>query len=216
MQKSLESYTRWLLTSIPENDQSKGVKYTDDPKSLPNVLYDGDFAEPKTSDVLPDGIYVSLFSAAISVLWGNEAAAVVKVAHDDPSLSIPPCEDEEMFNGNKWCNDAGDAYLLLSWPSKTWFNNPWDDNLPGSFQDLKGIDKLEDYRMSIETVVKASENAASLNDGNPYYEWDPEKVIDHMAKDDANLEQFAAFNLPFCDLGTLAGGIDDENCDGEV
>jgi hypothetical protein len=214
MQQTVEDYANWLLTSTPENDHSKGQYYTDDPKSLVNILVDGDWAEPQTVPNLPDGIYVSLFSTAISILWKKELASVVKIPHDAKFLSTPVCEDEKMFGDNRWCDGDGNAYFLFHWTTD-WFKKPWDDEIPGKLMDLKGVDKLGDYRLSVENVVRASENAASLNNGNPYYEWDVEKVMDHFEKDANNMNQFSAFNFPFCDVGN-SDPLDKDECDGEV
>ncbi|KAJ5833978.1 hypothetical protein N7447_000004 [Penicillium robsamsonii] len=214
MQNSIETYAQWLLTETPSNDRSNGVFYVDDPKSLPNILLDGDFAEPRTVENLPDGIYVSLFSAAVSLLWKGEHASVVKVPHDKSSLSIPPCEDEKMFNGNKWCDGEGNAYLLLGWDNGV-RRYPWEDGLVENFKDLKGVDKLGDYKLSIEIVVKASEHAASVNGGAPYYEWDTNRVIDHMGNDAQNMASFSGFNLPFCELSSTSVGLNVHDCDGE-
>jgi hypothetical protein len=215
MQNSIEDYANWLLTSVPSNDRSNGIHYVDDAKSLPNVLLDGDWAEPKTSPNLPDGIYVSLFSAAISILWKGELANVIKVPHDVKFLSTPVCEDEKMFGDNRWCDNDGNAYLLLKWKTD-WFHNPWEDDLPGKFMDLKGVDKLGDYRLSVENVAKASEHAASLNGGAAYYEWDVERVMDHFSQDANNMNQFSAFNFPFCELNNTFEPLDVDDCDGEV
>lgn len=213
MQKSIEAYTKWLLTEVPSNDRSNGVFYVDDPKSLPNILLDGDFAEPRISENLPNGIFVSLYSAAISILWKAESAAIVKVPHDTPILSTPACEDDGLFADNKWCDDEGNAYLLLHWQM---FPKPFHHyhELIDQFKDLKGVDKLEDYKLNMETVVKASEHAASLNGGDPYYEWTTERVVDHLRNDDQNMVQFSGFNLPVCyiDREEVAKG----DCDGEV
>lgn len=215
MQNSIESYGKWLLTEIPKNDRSNGEFYVDDAKALPNVLLNGDFAEPRISPNLPDAIYSSLFSSVISLLWKGEAACVVKIAHDDPTLLTPPCEDEKMFNGNKWCDNGGNAYLLLNWRTD-WFESPLEEGLAGKFMELKGVDKLEDYRLSIENVVKASEHAASLNNGYPYYEWDTTKVMGHMGNDEGNMAGFSAFNLPFCEVKNEGRSIEVDDCDGEV
>ncbi|KXG45680.1 uncharacterized protein PGRI_034470 [Penicillium griseofulvum] len=219
MQMGIEKYTRWLLTSIPSNDRSHGVWYIDDPNSLPNVLRDGAFAEPITSDVLPDSIYVSLFSAAIALLWRGEPAGVVKITHEYSKLSKPICENKDAWKGNKYCDDQGNAYLLIRLDS-SWNTTPWDDGIEDKFKKLKGVEKLGDYRISIKTVVKASEHAASKNGGRPYYEWNPSNFIDHINEDPRNRVEFSGFNLPFCELGLFRGGgdpglLDRDECDTE-
>ncbi|KAJ5519801.1 hypothetical protein N7463_000254 [Penicillium fimorum] len=213
MQNSIETYTQWLLTEIPSNDRSNGVYYVNDPKSLPNILLNGDFAEPRTSDILPDGIYVSLFSAAIAILWKQELATVVKITHEVP-LSKLVCEDENAFKGNKWCDGEGNAYFLFRW-EHLWNDTPWQGGLADEFRNLKGVDKLGDYRLSIETVVTASEYAASLNRGQPFYEWDTTKVIDHMNQDEQNMARFSGFNLPFCQIEDGIPLVAPDKCDNE-
>ncbi|OQE37747.1 hypothetical protein PENCOP_c009G01851 [Penicillium coprophilum] len=219
MQNSIETYTRWLLTSVPSNDRSNGIYYVDDPNSLPNVLLNGDFAEPITSPILPDSIYVSLFSAAIAMLWKGEAASVIKITHDVPSLSKPICENEDVFKGNKFCDSEGNAYLVFRWDT-SWNETPWQKGVADKFKKLKGVDKLGDYRLTIETVAKASEHASSKNGGKPYYEWDTNRVIDHMNEDPNNKVQFSGFNLPFCKLGPMWNGgqyelLESDECDAE-
>ncbi|KAJ6142475.1 hypothetical protein N7471_001928 [Penicillium samsonianum] len=206
MQKSIETYTQWLLTSIPSNDRANGINYIYDPKSLPNVLLDGDFAEPRISDVLPDGIYVSLFSAAVALLWKEESARVVKISHELPTLSKLVCDHEKVMYGNKWCDSEGNAYILLGW-DKTWFKTPWDQAAAESLQDLKGIGKLQEYRLSIEIVSTASEYASLLNGGRSYYEWNTARVIEHMNQDEKNMAKFSGFNLPFCEIAPSAYGV---------
>lgn len=215
MQKSIETYAHWLLTEVPSNDRSNGVYYVDDPKSLPNVLLNGDFAEPRVTEILPNSIYVSLFSAAIAILWKGESANVIKIPH---GVSFLPnaCEQENFFEGNSWCDGEGNAYLLLGWDTTgKWAKAPWDGGLVDKYKDLKGIDKLSDYKLDIETVVKASEHAQSLNGGEPYYEWNTDRVIDHMNGGEQNLARFSGFNLPFCELHDFEG-LDNENCGAEV
>jgi hypothetical protein len=216
----IEKYTRWLLTSIPSNDRSHGVWYVDDPNSLPNVLRDGSFAEPITSDVLPDSIYVSLFSAAIALLWRGETAVVVKISHEFSKLSKPICENKDVWKGNKYCDDQGNAYLLFRLDT-SWNTTPWDDGIADKFKKLKGVEKLEDYRISIKTVVKASEHADSKSGGRPYYEWNPSNFIDHINEDPRNRVEFSGFNLPFCELGLFWGGkqpglLERDECGTEV
>ncbi|KAJ5436709.1 hypothetical protein N7445_007594 [Penicillium cf. griseofulvum] len=219
MQMGIEKYTRWLLTSIPSNDRSHGVWYVDDPISLPNVLLDGAFAEPITSDVLPDSIYISLFSAAIALLWRGETAVVVKISHEVPDLSKPICENEDVFKGNKYCDGEGNAYLVFRWDS-SWNKTPWDEGIADKFTKLKGIEKLKDYRIAIETVATASEYASSKNGGRPYYEWDTSKFIDHINENEHNRVRFSGFNLPFCDIGVYWSGnkpelLDRDECGAE-
>ncbi|KAJ5374035.1 hypothetical protein N7517_006041 [Penicillium concentricum] len=209
MQKSIETYTQWLLTSIPSNDRDNGINYIYDPKSLPNVLLDGDFAEPRISDVLPDGIYVSLFSAAVALLWKEEGARVVKISHELPTLSKLVCDHEKVMYGNKWCDSEGNAYILLGWDN-TYFRTPWDQAATENLQDLKGIDKLQEYRLSIEIVSTASEYASLLNGGRSYYEWNTARVIEHMNQDEKNMAKFSGFNLPFCNIAPSAYDVGGE------
>ncbi|KAJ5781026.1 hypothetical protein N7457_006186 [Penicillium paradoxum] len=214
MQNSIEQYSRWLLNEIPSNDRSNGVFYVDDPQSLPNVLLNGDFAEPRTVKRLPDEIYISLFSAAISILWKGEAANVVRVPHNTLVTSVPPCEDENFFSENKWCDSEGNAYLLLGW-DRGKYKVPWQEGLADSLKDLKGLDKLGAYRLDIETVAKASEHAATLNNGNAYYEWNTERTIEHMRGGEHTLAKFSGFNLPFCDMGDYYP-LEEDECDNEI
>jgi hypothetical protein len=87
-----------------------------------------------------------------------------------------------------------------------------------TFKSLKGVDKLGEYGMSIETVVRATQNAANRNGGKPYYEWTQDRVMEHFGLDEANLNEFVAFNFPFCDLepGTEDLTIERMECDAEV
>ena len=53
---------------------------------------DGTFAQLVVEIVLLESIYVSLFRAAITNIWHEEQAVVVKVHPDDATVETPPCE----------------------------------------------------------------------------------------------------------------------------
>jgi hypothetical protein len=218
MQHVIEDYAHWALQSIPTNDPDNFVYYCDDPHAMPRLLEDGFFAEPVIEGVLPDSIFTSLYSGAISILWGNEQAVVVRVHPDEPTLDTPPCETEGFFDGNVFCDADGYAWLLIHYPSNGDIFQTPDQDIMDTFKSLKGVDKLGDYGMTIETVVRATQNAANRNGGKPYYEWSQDGVMEHFSEDPKNLEQFVAFNLPYCDLvpGTEDLTIDYMECDAEV
>lgn len=217
LQTGIEKYTQWVLTTIPKNDRDNGIRYIDDPKSLPNVLLDGEFAEPKTLDVLDDSLYVPIFSSAISILWKEQLTFVVKVPVDDTALGgEKPCDLDEFFNYNKYCDDDGNAYLLLKWLENPYNSAPWHDGLVNKLKDVKGVRELERFHMGVETVVKASAHAWELNGKKPYYEWTTDKVVDHFAESERNLAGFAAFNFPYCDLSKGGYHIDKDKCSAEV
>jgi hypothetical protein len=109
MQNVMQDYTSWVLQSTPVNDPDNSYYYCDDPRALLCLLEDGFFAEPVIEAVLPESIFVSIYSGAISILWANGQAVVVRVHPDEPTLDTPPCEIEGFFEGNILCDDDGYA-----------------------------------------------------------------------------------------------------------
>lgn len=217
-----------MLTSVPEQDRDNDIYYIDARGSLPSIIEDGSFAEPVQVDRLPDNLYASLFSGAITELWNNEQAIVVKIPSDEYILDTPPCDDKNLFAGRRWCDESGNQYTLLKYPELGSFvDEPWTDDGRSAWMDLPGYDKLEDFQLSIEAVAKATENAYYKNDEEAYMDWNPDTTFDFLLEDDNNLVQFVTFNFPFCDLAGDPDAfgswkrddedtrIDKDDCDGE-
>ena len=225
MLKGLESFATTVLVDVPENDPANGVYYSDDPKGLPQILKDGTYAESVSVSILDERIYASVFSGAITTLWRNERASIVKIHADEPTLETPPCETDGFFDGRLWCDDDGTAYVLLKFPAKdTWYDNPMNSDVIDEFKDVPGADDLGDYGITVETVARSSDLACSLNGDKPYYEWDAQGTIDHLTDNPDDLSGFSTFNLPVCELDTTTWDgsswdvppIDDDDCGAEV
>lgn len=187
------------MIEIPVNDPENNVYYGDNVYDLPGLLADGKFAEPVIADVIPESIYISLFSAAITNLWEKEHAVVIKVHPDEVRIETPPCKSSKFFEGNSWCDEKGQAFILLKYPDRS-YGAPSHSDVLHAMKNLPGIDKLEDYHMDIGTVVRATEVAANKNGGKPYHKWDPKNTLDHMLESEDNMKEFVTFNFPFCDL----------------
>jgi hypothetical protein len=225
MLKGLESFANKVLVDVPEQDPDNGVYYSDDPKGLPQLLKDGTFTESVSVSILDERIYTSLFSGGITTLWRNERASIVKVHSDESTLDSPPCETDGFFDGRTWCDDDGTAWVLLKFPAKdTWYDNPMNTDVIDEFKDVPGADDIGDYGISIETIARGSDLAASMNDGKPYYEWDVQGTLDHLTDNTDDITSFSTFNLPVCDLTTTSWdgsymdlpAIDDDDCGAEV
>lgn len=222
MISGLEAFAKKVLVEIPES--SNNESYADDPQGLPQILYDGSFTSSVSVSVLDKGIYTSLFGGAITTAWRNEGASIVKVYADEFTLTTPPCETEGFFPNRVWCDDEGTAYVLLKFPKKnTWYDNPMSRDVIEDFMDVPGVDDLDDYAISIQTVARGSDLAFNINDGKPYYQWDAQTTLDHLKNHTEESATFSTFNLPICDLrtdGNFYGmepkAIDDDDCGAEV
>lgn len=224
MLKGIEAFANHVLVDTPEDTDD--YYYADDPAGLPQLLKDGTFAESVSVSMLDERIYTSLFSGAITTSWASENAIIVKVHKDEPTLITPPCETDGFFYGRIWCDDEGTAHLLLKFPEpNTWYKDPMSRDVIDEFGDVPGADDLEDFGLSIEIVARGSELAASLNDGNPYYEWDAESALDHLLENADDVAKFSTFNLPVCELDTVdfegnfmdyIERLDDDDCGAEV
>lgn len=223
MIKGLESFVNKVLIETPED--SDDYDYAEDPTGLPQILKDGTFTESVSVSSLDERIYTSIFSGAITTVWRNERAVIVKVHSDEPTLDDPPCETDDFFKDNIWCADDETAHILLKFPEKnTWYKDPMSKDVIDEFKDVPGIDDLEDFGINIETVARGSVLASKLNDGKPYYKWDADATIDHLKDNTDDLAQFSTFNLPVCELDTKSfdgsdadiPGIDDDDCGPEV
>jgi hypothetical protein len=206
-------------------DRDNDIYYVDDPRALPSLLKDGDFAEPIPVDRIPDNLYASLFSGAVTELWNQEQAIVVKIPSNESTLSTPPCEDDSLFAYQSYCDDDGNRYVLLKYPELgSWLDVPWSDETKDAFKDLPGYDSLEDYGLSIESVARGTEHAYYRNGEASGMDWNPETTAEFLMEETNNMIQFVTFNFPYCDLAgdpdsfgysTEFEKVEDGDCDAE-
>lgn len=219
LQTALEDYARWVLTETPNNDRANGIYYIEDQRALPRQLSTGAFAEAIEVDRLPDNLYASLFSGAITELWNKDQVIVVKIPSDESLLDGPACDESGPFVGRRYCDDDGNSYVILKYPELgSWLDRPWDDSTREAFMDVNGIDKLEDYGLSVGAVAIGTETAYIRNNNEPGYGWNPETTMEFLMEDPENMINFVTFNFPFCDLGLhepFLGRVEDEACDAE-
>lgn len=227
MIRGLTDYGNKVLSDVPVNDPDNDIYYASEPQGLPQILKDGTFAESQSVDSLDERIYASLFSGVISHIWKDERAFVIKIFSNEPTLDDPPCETDDFFTDRIWCDDDGNAFVLLKHPAKDHHpSEPMSSDVQDDFKDLKGADHLEEYGVNIEMVAKSSSLASSLNGGKPYYEWKPERAIEHLTDYPDDLSTFSSFNLPYCELEANSAStgewmddwprIEDDDCGPEV
>lgn len=226
LQETLQDYARHVLTDTLENDRDNGIRYIDDQTGLPYIINDGSFAESIPVDRLPDSIYASLYSGAITELWNKDQIIVVKIPADESVLDAPACDESGPFVGRRHCDEDGNSYVLLRYPELgSVVPPPWTDEAKSAWMDFNGYDKLEDYGLSIEAVVGATEHAYQRNGEQSGYEWDAETAAEFLMEDENNLVQFVTFNFPFCDLwgnpdnfggaGLEYDKVDHDDCDAD-
>lgn len=210
------------MGSHPRIGDHLDVRVTDDESSAPSLLKKGKFAEAVYSKSIPENIYGALFSTAIAQIWREEGAAVVRVGPEDRTLKKKPC-DTNMFKDNSWCNDKGERFILMKFPEGYHpMGGPWEQDSKDLFK-LKGVDKLGNYKLSIEDVAKSSKKSSLSNGGKPYKKWDGNAVVQHLSANPEDAGDFLAFNLPYCNINEFEKDdklsplrIEEDECDDEV
>lgn len=90
------------------------------------------------------------------------------------------------------------------------------------FMDVPGVDHLDEFDITIQTIARGSNLAFDINHGKPYYQWDAQSTLDHLKNNAEESATFSTFNLPICDLkndnnyGLESTAIDDGDCGAEV
>lgn len=192
-QEKLEKYVNEWGTDLiekpvdPQNDPYEKKWYSQQAKSIPQILENGDFAEKPKSDVkdkISDKIQEHFKAAAITYMWSQEKVFIATVS--GKVIDTPACEvDLSKWGITTWCNDDGVAHFFVKSKTKPAFELEIDP--------APGVDKLADYDLEQEVLIKAA--IASQKSGGYLKEWSKDAVL----AEDAS-EGIKVFNLPVCNL----------------
>lgn len=203
----------FALKAITEKPSKTGDNYVQDNHGIPKILANGVFAEPRRISTIPDGVVAGLVSPIIDHLWNKQQVVLVKA--DEEGLGTNPCPN--INNGGIsgisddaiWCDPAGVAHILISWPHRV---NFWNQGVVSDALEVTGIDKIGDYNLTIE-AIRTSADRSQLRRGYLPDPDDPEFTKDILFNEDVEkTENLVSFTMPVCD--TRSFDSDDIDCGG--
>jgi hypothetical protein len=207
---AIEDFAVHVLEDTPVNNPGDGQAYADDSQGLVQIFRDGTFAEPIDVPVVPDRVLAALTSNLINEVWKDQKPFIVKTTVRQTGIGV--CAPSESWKANVWC-DGEDVYLLLVWQDAFFYVLGDPSPLPFRLTiGLDGKDKLGDYDMSFELLIRSAMDWQSSTG-----EFRAPRTKDRMTKyllsildDKIQDYQFLLFDMPVCDLG-IAASVEGED-----
>ena len=217
--EALSTYWTAQLGSTPEQTDSNGETYDEDPNQLPSILNSGQFASSSASAVapFPSAIYGALASAGINALWNEDKDFIIKMS--DKTLGAGAGGACKALPSMTYCDENGVAWIFMRWnwrqslsahSTTSMLNyNDWQvwgayDSPPNNPSGNKN--QLEKYGLSLETVAKSSWRVQQQ-----YGFWTDQTApatVSSVIKNIANLslDQIVSWNMAVCDLDGVLNG----------
>lgn len=175
-----------------KNDAYTNQWYSDQTRSLPYIIKDGDFVEGLDYDLtaeVAENYGNNVKVGALAFTWTQEKVFIIKVPTSIGGTD--PCDInwESNFKNTATCID-GVAYLLHKTRS-----SPNNELTTFPLDKAPAVDKLSDNGLpSQEDLIRAAIH--SQDNGGYFKDWSTDILGDFP-----NVDPTQVFNLPICDLG---------------
>ncbi|KAL3470226.1 hypothetical protein BJX99DRAFT_264439 [Aspergillus californicus] len=193
-----------VLDDTPVNDPDNGKAYSDDTQGLIKIFQNGGFAEPIKVPAVPDRVLAALTSDLINEVWKPQKPFVIKTTVHQTGMGV--CAALDQWKDNIYC-DGEDIYVLAVWQDAFFHVLGTVSPLPSRlFIGLDGKDKLDDYDMSLELIIRSAMDWQSATG-----DFGAVRTKDRMYQYllnllDEGLEDYQTllFDMPVCDLAIAA------------
>ena len=215
--QGLEDFVDQRLNIVPTGPAGDTF-YREDPTELPQILANGDFAEPTVN--LPAGISDNLRTVLsahiVNKLWTDQKAFITKFSQTALArggTGADPCGgNDNVFNSdNKFCDEDGNAYVLQKIPNDAILSGEAEgvefsrrSLIDLSLTRLPGAEALSDFGLDVQTIAQSSES----NQNRFGFMTAPaiEEVFSSFGDftpADMDIKKSMIFTLPVCDLDTV-------------
>ncbi|KAL4949483.1 hypothetical protein BDW69DRAFT_188283 [Aspergillus filifer] len=193
-----------VLEDMPVDDPDNGKAYADDTQGIIKIFQNGGFAEPIDVPAVPDRVLAALTSDLINEVWKPQKPFVIKTTVHQTGMGV--CAALDQWKDSIFC-DGEDIYLLVVWQD-AFFHvlgnpSPFPSRL---FIGLDGKDKLGDYDMSLELIIRSAMDwqSATGDFGAPRTKDATYTYLLNLLNDGIKDYQTLLFDMPVCDLAIAA------------